>query len=257
MFKSITILTQNNKDHINPIDIGRLVECMLFYEQTIVIANRGILTQLFRFFGFDRIIELIEEKLLRIIYTESFVGVHTRTLNGIQYHDAIRFSSPQHMYQDEIRKICMDVTGKTGKGRRVARRVEGKIRVQNHDNIILEGARKSFLDQNYVSISARTVLASLVPDVTNFSNIIFNTRNTENGIEVVSNINFTALNERYHKRVSPSHSTITPSFILSHLLTVETELYFSSTNLSELSSSPISSTLIEQKVNYILKKSTE
>ena len=154
MFKSITFFNQNTTDVSNPLDIGALVECMLFYGETSVVANQSILKQLFKYFGVDRVIELIEENLLDIIYTETNVGVITRTTNGTEEHDIGQFSSPQHTYQDELRKICIDVIGKAGKGRRTAQRIQGLIKVRKHENIILEGARKSFIDQDYINYSA-------------------------------------------------------------------------------------------------------
>ncbi|MEK0336859.1 MAG: hypothetical protein QQN41_05420 [Nitrosopumilus sp.] len=255
MFKSIYFSTQNKQDSNNPIDIGWLVECMFFYERTTVIANTSILVQLFRYFGIERIIELIEEGLIQLIYTESHVGIITNTINGVQYHDTCQFTSPQHTYQNEIRKICIEVKGSPGRGRRAARRIEDKIEVQHHENIIFEGARNSFVDQNYISLAAKQVLASLVPELPELSSTTFSTNKTPKGIEVISNINFDSVNKIYHKRVSPSHSTITPALILSHLLDVESELYFSSNNLSEIAASSLSAKLIEQKISYVLEKS--
>ena len=77
---------------------------MLFYEKTTVIANPAILAQLIKYFGVERLLVLINEGLLKIIYTESFVGIITNTKGNVQYHDAIEGSSPQHTYQDELRK---------------------------------------------------------------------------------------------------------------------------------------------------------
>jgi len=61
--------------------------------------------------------------------------------------DTIQYSSPQHTYVIELNKVCTDVTGKSGKGRRTANRIHDLIEVRIHDNINLEGARNSILDQ--------------------------------------------------------------------------------------------------------------
>lgn len=255
MFESITISTQNKYDINNPLDIGSLVECMLFYEKTTVIANRGILEQIIKYFGVERLLLLIEEDLLNIIYTETMLGVVTNTINGVSYHGTTELSSPQHTYQDELRKICISVAGKDGKGRRLAQRIQDKIYVTKHDQIILEGANKSILDQNYVQSAVQTVIKEVTPEFGDISKILFHTQMTSNGIEVGTNINFTLLNELYHRRVSIKHSTITPALIFSHLLEMEKELYFASTNLSELSSSNLSAKLAEQKIDYVITRS--
>ncbi|BAN34389.1 hypothetical protein SCD_n00542 [Sulfuricella denitrificans skB26] len=255
MFESITFFNQNKTDTSNPLEIGALVECMLFYGETSVVANQSILRQLFTYFGIDRVIELIEEELLNIIYTETNVCVLTRTINGTEYHDTGQVSSPQHTYQDELRKICIDVIGKAGKGRRTAQRIQGLIKVRNHENIILEGARKSFADQEYINYSAKSIIRSLIPEKINVDDIIFQTEQTDSGIVIATNINFAALNQVYHKYVPPTHSTINPALILSHTLDVESELYFSSNNLSEIATSGLSANLISHKINYLLEKS--
>ena len=257
MFESITFFNQNITDPSNPLDIGALVECMLFYGETSIIANQSILRQIFAYFGVDRVIELIEEDLLGIIYTETNIGVITETRNGTDYHDACQFSSPQHTYQDEIRKICIDVTGKTGKGRRTAQRIQGLIKVKIHEDIILKGARRAFVDQEYINYSAKSIIQSLIPEKINVDNVVFQTEEMESGIVIATNINFVALNQVYHKYTSPTHSTISPALILSHTLAVESELYFSSNNLSEIATSGLSANLISHKINYLLEKSTK
>lgn len=255
MFESITFFNQNKTETSKPLDIGALVECMLFYGKTTIVANQNILRQLFTYFGVDRVIELIEEGLLNITYTETNVCVLTRTINGTQYHDAGQFSSPQHTYQDELRKICIDIVGKSGKGRRTAQRIQGLIKVRNHENIIIESARKAFLDQEYINYSAKSIIKSLIPEKIDVNNMEFHTEITENGIVAATNIDFLALNQVYHKYIPPTHSTITPALILSHTLDTESELYFSSNNLSEIATSELSANLISHKINYLLEKS--
>lgn len=255
MFESITFSTQNKTDTDNPLDIGRLMECMLFYSQTTVVANQGILKQLVRVFGGNNLISLIEAGALNVTYTESNVGIITNTINGVQVHDAIEFSSPQHTYQDVIRRVCIEVTGKEGKGRRAAQKLENKIQVSKHDHLILEGTRHSILNQDYIDAAIKLMIKSLVPEVTDPSDIRFYTRKDASGIQAETNINFEKLNKLYHKRVSPQHSTLTSAHLFSQLLTVEKELYFSSQNLSELASSQLSADLATQKIDYVINKS--
>ena len=174
--------------------------------------------------------------------------VITRTINGIEQHDIGQFSSPQHTYQDELRKICIDVVGKPGKGRRTAQRIQGLIKVKNHENIILQGARQSFIDQDYINYSAKSIIKSLIPEKINLDGVVFQTRKSNGCFIVSTNINYLALNQIYHKYTPPSHSTINSALILSHALNVESELFFSSNNLSEIATSGLSARLISHKI---------
>lgn len=255
MFESITFFNQKIAEPSKQLDIGVLVECMLFYGTTAIIANASILRQLLTYFGVDHLTELIDEGLLKIIYTDTGLGVMTKTLNGIQLHDISRYSVPRQTLDHVLEKICIDIVGKTGKGRRTARRVKKFIESTDHDQIILDGAKKSILDQEYVNDSAKSILTSLIPEKIKLTNATFYTEKTENGIIVDSNINFQEINQIYHKYVPPSHSTISPAHILSHILNTESELYFSSKHLSEIATSELSANLIANKVNYLLEKS--
>ncbi|KAF0139047.1 MAG: hypothetical protein FD122_3521 [Stygiobacter sp.] len=257
MFEAITISIQNKNELTEPIDIGSLVECMLFYNKVSVVANQAILKQLINYFGFDRLIELIEEELLELLYTDTFVGIITNTQNNTQFHDAAEYSSPNHTFFDQINRVCTEVSGKSGKGRRLANRIRDRIHLTKNDTIILEGTRESILDQDYVGNAAKEIIKELVPGVENISEIKFNTFKESEGIVVETNLNFTVLNELYHKRVSPKHSSLSNAYILAHLLDAERELYFSSSRLSELSSSTLSSKIIGHKINYILARSNK
>ena len=98
MFESITFFNQNKTDTSNPLDIGALVECMLFYGKTSVVANQNILKQLFTYFGVDRVIEIIKEDLLNIIYTETSVGGYNTNnkWNRVSRYRPV-FISPTHV----------------------------------------------------------------------------------------------------------------------------------------------------------------
>lgn len=255
MFERISFATQNKLDANNPIDIGHLVECMVFYKSTCVIASAGILKQLIKYFGVEGLVELIDSNVLNIIYTESMVGVYTSSENSKQYHDVVEMSSPQHRYQDVLRKQIIEVTGKAGKGRRLANKIQDKIKVTTHDHSILDGARHAILDQQYIQSAAGLVLNSKLNGLADLSGLRFNTEKQDKGIVVSTNANFQALNQLYHQFVPPSHSSLTPASILIEVLELEKELYFASSNLSEIAASNISSVLARNKFDYIFDRS--
>lgn len=255
MFESITFSTQNKSSIKQPLDIGRLVESMLFYEHVTVVATQAILTQLISFWGVERLKVLIDANLLRVVYIDSNVGIITNTINNVPYHEVVEFTTPQKTYQDVIREVCVKVVGKSGKGRRLAQRIEDKIQVTTHDRIILDGARHSILDQNYILAAVKLLIKETVPEITDVNDVVFQTAATTKGIEIQTNLDFTALNSAYHKKISPQHSSLSPSYILANLVDVESELYFSSLYLSELASSALNAKFAEQKINYLIAKS--
>jgi hypothetical protein len=79
MFERISFRHQTSTGADGPLDLGMLLECMLFYQSTNVIADHSILEQLLREIGIDEIAELADEQLLKVIYTESMTGIQTDT----------------------------------------------------------------------------------------------------------------------------------------------------------------------------------
>lgn len=256
MFQSITFRDQNKVGN-KPIDIGALLECMLFYDKTNIIASEGILNQLLNDLGIVNLTELVDEGLLKIIYTESFTGIKTENIGGIEFHDPVVFSSPQHMFQDVIRKKCIEITGKEGKGRRSAVRLEKHIDVIHHDALITQGARASILDQEYVIKAVKLVLKGLLRLESEPNDIDIRTEHTERGIVIKSNIDFVKANLAYRQFVPQEHSSINTAFILGHILDVESDLYFSSNLLSEIATNSLSSVLMGERLSYIVNKNNK
>ena len=153
--KSISFFHNNKTNVDEPIDIGNLVECMMFYEETTVFANRSILKQLFTFFGIEGIIELLDEKLLKIDYSEFFLGVHSTGSANLQYHNVVQVSLPSQNLQSDLIKICQDLTGKMGKGRRIANRIKSLIELTKFNQVVLDGSKNSILDQNFINNSGK------------------------------------------------------------------------------------------------------
>jgi hypothetical protein len=254
MFNSICIRPHSKLATDRPIDIGLLAECMLFYDKVNVIANRQMLKQLIIDCGFDTLIELLELGLLDISYTENFTGIHSTSTKLGQVHRPIIFRSPQHKFQDVLPKLLIEITGKEGKGRRSARRIKPLLKVIDYPNTLTEETQKDFENPAYMSKAIPTLLTLLVPEFKPDNSVKFKIITTDKGLIVESNINLEKLNEFYHRRVPPSHSSITYAHILSHIMNANSDLYFSANYLSEISTDIINSSLLNQRLSYIISK---
>lgn len=113
-----------------------------------------------------------------------------------------------------------------------------------HDNIILEASREKVLNRDYITQSAKNIIKSFVPEF-DVSDILFQTEKSDKMIRIINNIDYTKLNEIYHRKSSPSHSSITQATIFSHLSGVESDLYYASCYGAELANSKLSSDLIQ------------
>ncbi len=255
MFERITFRRQNKEDTNRPIDFGLLLEALLFYQKTFVVADTGILRQLLKTFGFDLLNEIIDRGILEILYTETHTCIRTTSQpNGIELHSLDIVSSPQHTFPIELRKICIEHAGKEGKGRRSARRVEQKIKVINHEPSLSESAKELLLDNDFLSQSVPALLRVYVPEIGDTHGMLFKTENSKNGIVVSTNIDFQKVNMLYHKRIPPSHSSLSPALILAHLYDIETDLFYSSRQLSEIATTPLAAKLIAFKLGHLAKR---
>jgi hypothetical protein len=253
MFESITITGQHPHHNAKPVDLGSLVEAMLLYGKTTAVVNFPILEQIYQYFGSDNLLRLLSEEYLQIVYQESPAGIITQKEDNKEFHGVVQFSSPQHQFPDKLREVCIDAKGKPGAGRRLARKFEKYIRVSRETPLVLKGTAEAILNQRYLESSAQIVIQELAPN--SFSNKEFKAYQTDKGIVVETDFDFAAINAAYHKLVSPSHSTITPAYILTHILKLEEELFFASSHLSELYCSNLSSRLGMNKLDYLVERS--
>ncbi|MCF7851977.1 MAG: hypothetical protein K9M07_01910 [Simkaniaceae bacterium] len=84
MFEAIILTRFNNSLKKEPLDIGLLVECMLFYGTTTVVPDFQILDQLYHYFGGERLLQLVQKKYLQVVYLEHPIGVFTNKENSVQ-----------------------------------------------------------------------------------------------------------------------------------------------------------------------------
>ncbi len=234
-------------------DIGLLLESMIFYGKVSVIADHNTLKQLIAKLGFDFIHELLDSKALEIVYTETQAGiVSSPDESGIPVYGTVLFSSPQHTFHKKIVKCCQDLTKKEGKGRRNALRLERKISVSNHDLSVTESGKQLLLDNDFISDAVHALIKDSIPQINTLpSNIVFRTEAVEKGIIVHSNLDFEKLNSLYHMNVSPAHSSLSPALLLSLIFDVECDLHFAARQLSELATSPVSSKLIAKRFSHL------
>ena len=257
MFDSIFISTHDRNSTQNPLDIGWLVECLLFYSKITILANHSIINQLVRYFGVTNLAILVEENTLEILYSDFTLSVLNRNVNGVELLDMGEITVVGKSYQDTFREICIAKYGKPGKGRRKSQKLENLVKLIDHDLRILEGARAAIIDRAYIERAAKIVIGNLLPEYNKLSELNYFAIKSESELRVITNLDFEELNALYHKKVPPSHSTITNAYIFSHILDIEKEIFYSSMNQAELSSSQLSSSLAKLKIETIISNSQQ
>lgn len=254
MFKSIAIRRQNTHAPEVPIDIGFLLECLLFYQTVEVIADHKILGQLVSVFGPKYLQELLEMRCLRIIYTEDFSAIHSRKQAGNEIHNLALFSAPHRSLQEEIRRQCVQLTGRDGKGRRLARRLEDFITPVRHEPQFQSAVAKLLDDHEFVRSAAELIVRQWAPEYPVSEPILFNCIRKEEGFMVATNLDFVSLNSSFHRRVPPSVASISPALLLSQITSSEDHLYFACRQVAELAVDSLGSELVGRRLAYLVAR---
>jgi hypothetical protein len=114
MFEGICI---NRQDPFGMgIDVGFLAEALVFYQRVHIVADGEMFKALVRIGGHEVIIEMMEMGILSIDFIENIPVVS-------QDYDFGLISGEFFRYQHVAPKLFQELTGKSGKGRRVANRM--------------------------------------------------------------------------------------------------------------------------------------
>lgn len=125
------------------------------------------------------------------------------------------------------------------------------------EKIIPDLARADISDDGFVRAAAIAILKNLVPIFDPPLDFRFSVINTGHGYAVDTNLNFDALNDIYHKSVSPSHSSLSPAYLLAHIIDARLDTYFAAHYMAEIITSPIYSDLIQLKHFDFLRRRQE
>ena len=144
MFDSITYKINNPS---NPLDIGYLAECLLFYDRVNVLIDSENLAHLFSFCGIDEINELIERGNLAILTKENILGAGKR--DDTYFVDLFSAQNVDKHYET-IYRAFFRIFDKQGKSRRYTQRFLNIISSYAYDSIVLEDIRASINDRLFV-----------------------------------------------------------------------------------------------------------
>lgn len=260
MFRSIAFIEQNKFDEKNPLDIGMLFESMLFYQHTTVLASENMLKQMLRVLGIENFIQLLEEDFLRVIFRESYLAIKTETRGKESFYAPLTFTSPQHSLDQVLEKQCTELTGKRGKGHRIARHIKRKIPITKDENLPMEITTESFLDNNYLQKVVPILLKSLAPSA-ELDNAEFFTQRSGDGITINTNIDFARLNAIHYPKSLENPDPmnkgfLNPAQLLASLFTVEYNLFLSATYVSEIATDQATSQILTERLTYLTNKRT-
>ena len=256
MFESIIIRNKRNPDADKPIDLGLLAEALIFYQSVKIIADKAMLKQLIHECGHEILLELIENRYLTIEYLDNGLAIQTHNNNTpYERHDPIVYSFPKHALDVVAPELFRESTGKSGKGRRISRRFLRNVNSLSLDpHNLPDEVLIDFSNSNYVEHSIIHMIKNYTPEYPNPDKVKFQLHREGKSLLVNTNIDFVTLNKFYHMRIPPTHSSMSPAYLLSYLFNLRGDIYFCTKFHSEITTDPISTGVFNIKYADLLQR---
>lgn len=265
MFESALVRKSAN---VVAIDAGLLAETLMFYQNIHLLLDPSSLIALVRAIGPENFRRLIDDQYVKASYFEKSLGTMTDGAGGVSEHSFVMFTSapgsdggkPAKLSKSEqISHYFERSLGKSSETRKLATYISGKVPAErltdaNGEKIdLIAQAYQDIYDRELDTI-VRAVIRGLLPKYQVPSHWRFQVHESKNGFFVATNYDFSLLNNEYHRQIPPSHSTINPAYILSHVLDARADLIFAAKHLSELITTPSISQVLGVKFAMILGK---
>jgi hypothetical protein len=258
MFKRIGIQHQNLYNPEHPLDLGFLAEAMLFYGEVEIIANRGVMTQLVRECGAETLCELLSQGHLKLKFEPNMPGIYSEGSGPNAPHSLLLVNPQRAALIDLLQPVLMKIVGRSGRARRLAQRLGKFVDATPVKLELLNRLREDLISPDYTSRAAKMVVERCAPGAPVPADPKFEvTFSDANNFHVASNFDYPSINNVYHRRVPPSHSTITSAEIISHILNARKILDDCAANGSEIATSEIWSEIIGLKVATALQSRIE
>ncbi len=116
------------------------------------------------------------------------------------------------------------------------------------NNGLLQLARQDFSEPAFVEDAARGVIEVLCPEYIIPENTFFRLLKVGEAFAVDTNVDFNAINKIYHQRIPVTHSTVTPAYVLAHLVNARVDAYFAAEYMAEIVPSPANSYVIGKNI---------
>jgi hypothetical protein len=247
MFDCITF----GRDSLVEVDnLGELAECLLYYKQVHVIVDHGSFTRLARICGPETLFGLIEDGHLSLTYLENRPAVATQRNGGREEHGFVLVQGRGKQSQELVPQLFQELTGKQGRGRRLASKFLSRISTKTYGGADLDPSLSAIETASYTDRLVPELLAAIgisnLPD-----KIVFRVHKEKDSFIIDTNLDFVFLNTQYRQRL-PDRS-LDPGLILDLLYEGYAEVDFAASLASEMAPTPTESVIAQQRVTSVLQ----
>src|SRR5580704_12291229 len=223
MFERICI---NRQDPFGvPIDVGFLAEALVFYQRVHLVADPEMFKSVIRICGHEVVTEMMGMGILTIDYVENMPVVleHSR-FTPYKVYDFGFVGSEKLKFQRLAPEFLRELTGKSGKGRRVAARLSKLVHPVECDPQLPTEARTDAFNEGYMGDLAGALLRYFAPAYQVPEPCIFRLGQDNQGYRLETNIDFERVNGIFRQRTDVSDATLTPAYLMSHVIGTRKDL---------------------------------
>jgi hypothetical protein len=275
MLNKIAFCDQHHGNTDTPLDIGLLVEAMIFYGHVEVIGQWSAVNQLIRYCGPEGLRDLLENKYLHLSYQENWplVAHTTDTSRGQEIYAVMaldmRHTGPQsgsYCLGDVVERECLRLGIGRGRSRRLAASVN---RLSRTNRIDMSAARamQDLNDQNYLRNAALNFLHFHAPGYVPPDPLTFEIQSAQEpmlplsnaqspSFTVNTNIDFAEADS--FRIPSPEKTTaLHPSDIVSQVVLTRSKLDQAAALGAEIATSPLHSRMLQERINRMFPGTNE
>ena len=249
MFESITF---GRDSLVDLTGLGELAECLLYYKKVHVIVDHGGFTRLSRVCGPETLLGLIEDGHLAVTYLENRPVVVTQLVGGREQHGFALVQGQGKESQRLVPQLFQELTGKQGRGRRIAQRLLNRLSTKTYAAEDLSQSLGAIKDITYTDRLVPQILAargvSGLPTAPRFR-----VHEEKAAFFIDTNLDFAMLNVEY-RRINPDHN-LEPALVLDLLYEGYAEVDFAASLAAELAPTPTESVIAEERIASVLEAS--
>lgn len=232
-------------------DIGQMAESLLFYGEVILILKYSSLKGLLQQCNPETIIRLLEHGRLKLKYTHHMLGAISRNENlPFARYDFGLISSEKQRIDNAAQTILQEITGKKGKGRRLAHRLIKYIEPISYEEEITKQIVTEIQDGKFISEYIFRKLKKVDPKLSR--KVIFNFAPVVKGegFPLQTNINFIEL----AKLISDDTKINKPSAILADYGTTIADLSLWSKYNTEVAVNDNQADVLQSRFDVLLSQ---
>lgn len=254
MFESICVKRQDDFTG-NPIDLGFLAEALLFYQRVHIVAGKDILTFLLRTCGSEVLFEFLQSGMITMTYEENGTGIRTVDKGSpLERHDFITWELPGNALQRVAPDILQQLTGKQGKGRRLAHKYIELIKPVRSTEGASKQTVQDLLDAQYLGTAISALLKHFVPEYVQPSPLIFEIAVTGDTFALHTNLDFETINRFYNSRVPVWQNSLSPTLLLGVVASTHEDMRSASEIAADLAVPPSHSIVARCKLQHLFER---